>query len=373
VATFGRGFYVLDDLGPLRALTGPVLAGEGGLLPLRRAPLYTPSSPHPGWQGARFVAADNPPFGAVISYYLKDALRTRKQQRQEAERAAARRNEDVFYPSWDSLRAEDRQDEPAVVVTITDPEGRVVRRLTGATGSGVQRVTWDLRYPAATPVTAAAAGGGGFGGGGGGGFGGGGAGPFVVPGTYTVSLAKRVDGVVTPIGRPQTVEVYLLDGDRTPRPAAVLAFQQRARSLQRAMLGTNAAVNEAMSRVGLLERALAQSGATDEIAGQLRGVRDSLRSLQDALSGDNTAERRQESGSASLMDRLGRITGGAWSSSLGEPTGTQQRQYEIIAGEFEGLLARARRIIQTDLKRVEDAAETAGAPWTSGRIPAWRP
>jgi photosystem II stability/assembly factor-like uncharacterized protein len=369
VATFGRGFYVLDDLGPLRALTGPVLAGEGGLLPIRRAPLYTPSSPQPGWVGARSVTAENPPFGAVITYYLRDALRTRRQQRQEAERAAARRNEDVFYPPWDSLRAEDREEAPAVLVTITDPEGRVVRRLTGGTGSGIQRVTWDLRYPPATPVTAAA-GGGGFGGGG---FGFGGGGPFVVPGTYTVTLARRVDGMVTPIGGPQTVEVYLLDGDRVARSPAVLAFQQRARSLQRAMLGTNAAVNEAMSRVGLLERALAQASAPDQLTGDLDGVRDSLRALQDALSGDPTAERRQESSPPSLLDRLGRITGGAWSSSLGEPTATQQRQYEIVAAEFEGLLARVRRAIETDLKRVEDAAETAGAPWTSGRIPAWRP
>jgi hypothetical protein len=371
VATFGRGFYILDDLAPLRALTSQFLAGEGGLLPIRKAALYTPSSPQPGWQGARFASADNPPFGAVISYYLKDALRTRRAQRQEAERAAARRNEDVFYPPWDSLRAEDREDEPAVLVTITDLEGRVVRRLTGGTGSGVQRVTWDLRYPPATPVTATPAGGG-FGGGGGG-FGGGGGGPFVVPGTYTVSLARRVNGVVTPIGRPQTVEVYLLDGDQTPRPATVLAFQQRARSLQRAMLGTNAALNEALSRVGLLERALVQTPAGDEIAGNLRSVRDSLRALQEALSGDPTAERRQESGRTSLMDRLGRITGGAWSQTLGAPTGTQQRQYEILSTEFEGVLARTRRIIETDLKRVEAAAEAAGAPWTSGRLPAWRP
>jgi hypothetical protein len=179
--------------------------------------------------------------------------------------------------------------------------------------------------------------------------------------------------MVTPIGGPQTVEVYLLDGDRVARSPAVLAFQQRARSLQRAMLGTNAAVNEAMSRVGLLERALAQASAPDQLTGDLDGVRDSLRALQDALSGDPTAERRQESSPPSLLDRLGRITGGAWSSSLGEPTATQQRQYEIVAAEFEGLLARVRRAIETDLKRVEDAAETAGAPWTSGRIPAWRP
>jgi hypothetical protein len=189
-----------------------------------------------------------------------------------------------------------------------------------------------------------------------------------------VSLAKRVDGAVTPLGQPQTIEVYPLDGDRTPRPPAVLAFQQKAATLQRAVLGANAALNDAVSRAGLLERALLQTpGAPPSLATDLRAVRDSLRGLQDAFAGDRTAERRQESSPPSLLDRLGRITGGAWSSSLGAPTATQQRQYEIIAAEFGGILARLQRMIETDLKRVEDAAEAAGAPWTSGRLPTWRP
>jgi photosystem II stability/assembly factor-like uncharacterized protein len=372
VATFGRGFYVLDDLAPLRALTPRLLADEAALLPIRRAPLYTESSPHPGWQGTRFFTSDNPPFGAVFTYYLKDALRTRREQRQQAERAASRRGEDVFYPTWDSLRAEDREDDPVVLLTVTDPEGHVVRRLTGPTGAGAHRVTWDLRYPPMTPVTSGGPGGGGFGGGG---FGfGGGAGPYVVPGTYSVTLAKRVDGVVTPLGQPGTFEVYPLDGDRTPRSPAVLALQQKAAALQRAVLGANAALADAVSRAQLLERALVQTPAAGEpLAADLRAVRDSLRELQETLAGDRTAARRQESTPPSLLGRLGRITGGAWGSSLGEPTATQQRQYEVIAAEFGGILERVRRVIETDLKRVEDAAETAGAPWTSGRIPAWQP
>jgi hypothetical protein len=73
------------------------------------------------------------------------------------------------------------------------------------------------------------------------------------------------------------------------------------------------------------------------------------------------------------MTRLARITGGVWSQSLTGPTATQQRHYQIIAAEFEGILSRLRRFIETDLKRVEDAAEAAGAPWTSGRVPTWQP
>jgi hypothetical protein len=367
VATFGRGFYILDDLAPLRALTSPVLQAEAALLPIKRTPLYVPSSPDPGWQGARFWTADNPPMGAVITYHLRDALRTLRAQRQQAERAAARRGEDVHYPSWDALRAEDVQEDPAIVITVTDPEGRVVRRLTGSTGAGLQRVTWDLRYPSSVPVTAARPAAGGFGG-----FGfGGAAGPYVVPGTYSVSLAKVVDGAVTALGQPQTVEVYQLDSVSTPRTAAALAFEQRSSALQRAVLGANAAAGDAAGRAELLQRALHDTpGATPQLLTDVRALRETLRSIQWTLNGDPTMERRQESSPPSLMDRLRRITGG-WASSLGDPTASQQRQYEIVAGEFGAILQRLRQTIDVDLKRVEDAAEAAGAPWTTGRLPNW--
>jgi len=373
IATFGRGFYVLDDLSPLRALTPELLASEGGLLPVNRAPLFVESSPDPNWQGARFWTGDNPPTGAVFTYFLKESLRTRKQVRQRAERAAARRDEDVFYPSWDSLRVEDREEEPEVLLTVTDPEGRVVRRLTGSTSSGLHRVNWNLRYPPATPITSTRGGGGGSGGGGGFGVGGG-AGPFVVPGTYAVALAKRVDGVVTPIGQPQRFDVYPLDETPAPRSPATLAFQQKAAALQRAVLGANAAAGEAMNRVQLLERALEETpGAPTTLTNDLATLEAGLRDVLEVLTGDPTARRRQEPAPPSLMDRLRRITGSAWSSSLAEPTGTQERQYEILAGELGGVLERLRTLVDVELKRIEDAAEAAGAPWTSGRVPTWRP
>lgn len=370
VATFGRGFYILHDLAVLRALTPQLLNVEAALLPIRRTALYVPSSPDPGSHGSRLWTADNPPMGAVVTYYLRDALRTQRAERQQAERAAARRGEDVFYPTWDQLRAEDLQEDPAILLTVTDPEGRVVRRLTGPTGAGLQRVTWDLRYPSASPVTSARGGGGGFGG-----FGfGGGAGPYVVPGTYTVSMAKLVDGVVTPLGQPQTVDVYQLEPIATPRTAAALAFDQRATALQRAVLGANAAAGEAASRVELLQRALHDTpGATAQLLADVRALGDTLRTIQWALNGDPTVERRQETSPPSLSDRLRRISGGALLGSLGDPTGSQLRQYEVIAGAFGDILARLRRTVEVDLKRVEDAAEAAGAPWTSGRIPNWRP
>jgi hypothetical protein len=196
----------------------------------------------------------------------------------------------------------------------------------------------------------------------------------VLPGTYTVSLARRVDGVTTSIGQPQKFDVYMLDGDVTARAAAVVAFQEQTAKLQRAVMGTNALVGETMTRVQALRRALQDTPAADEKLGaDARTLEQKLRDIQTALSGDNTAGRRSEPTAPSMIGRLGGITGGLWANTLDAPTATQKRQYDIVAAEFAKVLAQLKPIVETDLKRVEDAAEAAGAPWTSGRLPAWKP
>jgi hypothetical protein len=369
IATFGRGFYILDDLGALRAATPAALASEGALFPVRRTPLYVPSSAFAGgvagWLGGSFFQTPNPPFGATFTYSLKSDVRSRRAQRQAAERAAARRGADVFYPSWDSLRVEDREEAPAIILTVTDAEGGVMRRLTGPTAAGIQRVTWDLRRAAPTaarPVTPADDDEGGPRGGGG---------ALVPPGTYIVSLAKRVDGVTTTLGQPQKFEVYMLDGQSTRTPA-IVAFQEQAGKLQRAMTGASSLVDELSTRAQALLRAVEDApGAGVKLSDDVRAINASLRDIRETLSGDPTMSRRQEPTAPSLMGRLNVLTQAT--RTFDGPTGTQQRQYEIVSAEYTKVQTRLRAIVDGDLKRVEAAAEAAGVPWTSGRIPEWRP
>ncbi|MCH8963062.1 MAG: glycosyl hydrolase, partial [Bacteroidetes bacterium] len=148
-ASFGRGFYILDDYTALRDLDEDLIAQEAHLFPIKKAWMYVQDAPLAGdekaFQGASFYTAPNPPFGATFTYYLKESLKTRKQVRQDEEGKLAKENQDVFYPSWDDLKAEDREEEPAVILTVRDEDGQVVRRLAGSTSmssSSLWRITW---------------------------------------------------------------------------------------------------------------------------------------------------------------------------------------------------------------------------------------
>jgi photosystem II stability/assembly factor-like uncharacterized protein len=190
-ATFGRSFYVLDDYTPLRGLSEATLEREAELFPVRKAWWYIPRRPlgddEKADQGAAFFVAPNPPFGAVFTYYLRDEIMTRKKSRREREQEIEQEGGDTPYPGWEELRREELEEEPAIVLTVRDAAGEVVRRLSGPVEAGFHRVAWNLRYPSPDPWKPKKENDeeedepSGF---------------LVSPGSYSVSLAKRVDGVL---------------------------------------------------------------------------------------------------------------------------------------------------------------------------------
>ena len=371
VATFGRGFYVLDDYSALRGLTEVAMAKEAVLFPTRAAPLYVPSSPlglsdaiGPSFQGSTYYAANNPPYGAVFTYYLKDELKTRRAVRLEAEKELEKKNADVFYPPWDSLRAEDRQESPAVIVTISDPSGKPIRRFTAPVSAGINRVAWDLRLQPTTPVT---------------GppyasdpdfpFGGPPPAPYVIPGTYSVALSKRVDGVFTKLTDEQKFEVVGVDGPGT-RTAATLASQQKAAELTREVFGLNNTINEALQRMPLFKRAIDETPTADtSLQRRVRALETKLIDEQEALNGDPTQAQRQEAAPQSLLGRVGGAIYNGWTQTLEAPTAAQQADLDLVRSKFDAIAAQVRQLIDVDLKSLESDAEKAGVPWTSGRFP----
>src|SRR4029079_3361357 len=111
VATFGRGVYILDNYTPLRTIKPETLRQEAVSFPVKDAVMYIQSQPLGGrgksFQGETFFTADNPPFGATFTWYLKDPIKTRKEKRQEAEKEAEKKNAPVGWPTQSELRAED--------------------------------------------------------------------------------------------------------------------------------------------------------------------------------------------------------------------------------------------------------------------------
>jgi photosystem II stability/assembly factor-like uncharacterized protein len=370
VGTFGRGIYILDDYTPLRHVDRARLERGAMLFPVKDAWMYVPSRPL-GLPGKAFLGdghyiAPNPPFGAIFTYYLDKEIVDRKKARHEKEKEDEKAKKPYRYPSWDELRAEEREEGPAVLLTVRDADGVIVRQLTGPPGKGFQRVAWDLRLPAVAPVQLEEAPPGLFddvplG-------------PLVLPGEYTVHLSKVVDSVETRLGEPQKVVARPL-GLATLGAAdrgALLAFQRKTARLQRAVLGASEVAGETARRIDHLQKALlATPGSSAADTRELRELQDRLRDVQLELDGDRLRQRYNEPAPPSISERVNRIVNSQWTSSAA-PTATNREAYEFAAAAFAPVLSRLRELIEVDLARIERELESAGAPWTPGRVPTWR-
>jgi hypothetical protein len=157
-ATFGRGFYVLDDYTPLRHIDPRTLTQAGALFPPRSARVYHELNHVPEAFGN--VATPNPPFGALLHYTLREGL-------------------------------SDKDD--SIVLTIKDAQGDTICRVPGPTTAGLHRVVWDLRRSSQGEAQ--------------GGRRRSRSGELVEPGEYTVDLLKVIDGQETRLGDSRTIEV----------------------------------------------------------------------------------------------------------------------------------------------------------------------
>ncbi len=364
-ASFGRGIYILDDYSPLRHVSAGQLEDEATLFPVKTTPLYVPSMPLdlPGkaFMGDALFLAPNPPFGAVFTYYLKDELGTSKDQRRAAEKEIREKGGDVPFPGWETLKTEEREDEPTVVLTVTAEGGEVVRRLTGPASPGFHRVAWDLRYPPPyptelepwkpeepwdePPI-----------------------GPLAPPGRYSVHLSKLVGGDVVPLGEPQPFVTVPLAGPGSEADwGAISDFQRLTADLLRRATGAEQAADKAADRLAHLEKALLDVPKPNrQLLAEARAVELRLKDLLDQLIGDRTRGRLSEPAVPSILGRLFDIAGAHWSTTHG-PTRTHRESLAVAQRQFAEVSVGLRQLIETDLAELEQAAESAGAPWTPGR------
>jgi photosystem II stability/assembly factor-like uncharacterized protein len=370
IATFGRGFYVLDDITPLRQMKPQAIEQAAALYPVKDALLYIErhplGGPHKGFQGDSFFAAENPPYGAVFTAYLKEKIKTKKEKRQEAEKEAAKKNQTLAYPANDELRAEAEEAKPEVYFMVYDESGVAIRRVEGSTEAGFQRVAWDLRYPAAsvakpeedtTGFFQSASD----------------QGPLAVTGTYSVRMFQKVAGVVSEVAGPQSFKVTTEQSlSMTPADrAAQEQFLRKVSRLYRAVYGATQTAEDARQRLKQVREALRQ---TPEVDKQLGAVADLLeqrdREILRALRGDIEIAKRNEPVPSSVGDRVDTIIEGE-RFSMAKPTQSDVDSYAVAASEFADELTKLRALVDVDLAKLEKDMEAAGAPWTPGRVPEW--
>ncbi|MEZ4774471.1 MAG: glycosyl hydrolase [Bacteroidia bacterium] len=363
LATFGRGFYVLDDYSCLRNISKETFAQEATIFPVKDALLFVEYSPLGGrgksFQGASLFTAENPPVGAVFTYYLKDSPKTLTQIRKDREKEAEKAGEAIKYPTFEEMRAEDNEESAYTLFTITDEKGEIVNRIKGGTGKGINRMVWNFRYASSMPIQS--------GGGGRRGFGGGG-GYLALPGKYFVSMAISVNGQMRELVGPQPFMVNPLNNLTLPATdqAAALAFQKDATELYRVIRGASDLHKELTEKnTRIMETCRIYPKVPASILGEAREAAQALIKIDLLLNGDASVEKRQFEVAPSINDRISRALFGLYSART-SPTGTMLEQYNIAREEFEQVKSMLRDVVE-NIKDIEEKLEAVKAPYTPGR------
>ena len=198
LGTHGRSIWILDDLTPIEKMGADVLSSDLTLFPVRAAIAYHINRRH-WFRGQKTFSGKNPLYGALLNYYLKEAVAP------EAPKPAADEKE----------KSTAAKKEGKVKITVVDKDGKTIREMDGPAAAGVNRANWDLRWnPSAEPtpeqVEAIAEG-----------WTAGPRGPLAQPGEYTVKLKAGEKEAMQKVLVEEDPRVQISAADRAARFEAI--------------------------------------------------------------------------------------------------------------------------------------------------------
>jgi photosystem II stability/assembly factor-like uncharacterized protein len=348
-ATFGRGFYVLDNYSALRELTPDQLKKDAHLYSARRTWWYRPADKLggvKGFQGDSYFNSNNPTFGAAFTIHLKDSHKSLKDKRLEEEGKAKSENKDVRVATIEELEKEVAEVLPERFLQITDESDAFIARVNLPSEKGLHRVSWDLRRAPLPGIPFR---------------------PIAFPGKYkaqafvseagaTKPLSDKIEFNVEPLAAPSIAGVS--KDELAGFQKAIAAQQSLIDRASRRLAKAEELLDEAL---GLAASAIADPAA---ISAEIVTIKNELKAKQKALFGNTLqSERFIEQVPAPAM-RLSNIAFGAFGSTHG-PTGTHSQQLAIAEKELAQLLPEVDQLIDQKVAAIKAKLKQLGIVLTS--------
>lgn len=365
-ASFGRGFFILDDYSALRDVSEQQLNASASLFKPRKAWWYVPRpilsfDNARGTQGSDHFVAPNPAFGAEFTYYLKDDLKSQKDLRTEAEKGLRKQNANIPFPGWDQLEVEKNEDKPKLVFVIKDNSGSVVRRVRTDGKKGFNRIAWDLRYPAPDPIVLDAK------------LSDNGDDPdqglMAAPGTFTATMYSSVKGKLSQLADPVTFEVEPLRKGALEgaSPTVAASFWREYETVVRSNSATQMVIKKGFSRIKALQKALANSTSDiGEMDDNLASLKNELIALDKALNGSSAKNEIGEKTPTTISSRIFTLYLGVSRSTYG-PTTTQKETIKIVNKQLKAIQTKWNSI-DANLSKMAKSLLAAGSPWIEGEV-----
>lgn len=372
LASFGRGFYVLDDYSPLRNYKEDDKAKMAVLYPIKDSWIFIERTPlgltGTSMQGESYYAAPNPPVGAVFTYLFNDTtMMTSKDARYKREAQLIKDKKDIPYPTLDELHKEDWEQKPFAIMTITNKAGEVVRRIKTTPRKGMNRLVWDFRYESLIPVQLRDSKPGRYGSAP--------SGALAAPGDYFAQLAKVHDGKVTILTEKIPFKIKSLNNATLSAEDkdALTAFETKLAKMRRAGRAVGSVYSSMNNRIAHLQKGIMVTPNADlKLLETAEKIRLRLKELGVDLYGDGSLSSREFEAEPGLFERMESPIWNMWDATAA-PSQTAQKNYTIVGKMFEKFLGEL-NTVKKEINDLEQQLNDLGAPYTPGRIqiPDWK-
>jgi hypothetical protein len=310
-----------------------------------------------GSSGGSTYVAKNPNYGATITYHLSETPHVSlKNKRQKMERKL--KNSDIPFPGWEALDKEIVEPKSEAILIIKDNDGNIVDQISGPLRKGTHRVTWGLRTSKSTTVNVTS-----------------GSSnrqrwgrsrgimTSVNPGTYFVTLFKRVGGDLTKLSDPVSITVERIRENVLKNPNAD-KHEQYNIALAELTTSVNKSSHvfmKAMARVATYERNLNQVKKNkEELTKAVYSLRDRMNILDREFSGSAAKAEIGEKDRLNIMDRLMKARGGWYPNSYG-PTELHMQSFEIAKQMYDRSKPKIDSFVE-EVTKLGKLLENAGGP-----------
>jgi photosystem II stability/assembly factor-like uncharacterized protein len=355
LATHGRSIWVFDDMTPIEKMDAGVAASPLTFFPPRAATTWHLRNRR--WSaGQKMFMAKNPSYGAILNYYLKEAVPAEAPKKDKDDKD--KKDAAMEKPKDDAAVKK----EGKIKISVTDKEGKLVREFDGPGAAGVNRANWDLRWnsPAeATPeqLEAMAAG-----------YGFGPLGPFVEPGEYTVKIKSGDKEAMQKVTVEEDTRIVISAVDRAARREAISELYAMAKTTdkdRRTIEGIQTALKTAREQW----KKDAEKSNTTKIPDEIVKTADELQKKVDAVAGKFVREReglgnagppfewKPEPLPGQVQDLLSDLDGFA-----AAPGGQQKDKLAELTPLVSDASAQVKKIAEEDLPALNKKMNDAGIP-----------
>jgi photosystem II stability/assembly factor-like uncharacterized protein len=363
LATFGRGFYVLDNYEPLRYVTENMAKKEAHLFPIKDALLYIQTDKIYG-QGATYFGAANPEYGATFTLYLKEVPKMLKKQRHEKEKLLFKDSKPIPQLTLEQAQLEENEIPPYLLVTIKDGQENIIRTFIEKPAKGINRFNWDLRYDRPQfkykadkfdPFMKKTGG------------------VFVLPGTYTVEVAMVQNNQRKLLDKAQSFKVVPLNNTTLPAAnrEAMVAFQNAVSQYAKTMIGAMVLTGDLQTEIRTMKQtALTLANSHESLMTELSEVEKALKAIDFAFNGTEAKASWEEVPPAAfpLYLRLESIIDAQINSTSGI-TQTSKTSFDVLKEKFPPVLEQLTQLAQKTMPELRQKLDDMGAAYTPYRIP----